>query len=53
MKTMRADPLAYLGDELTALREQNLYRPLRIMTGRQQVHTVVEGRPVISLSSNN
>ena len=50
---VRADPLAHLAEELESLRDQNLYRPLRVMTGRQQVHTVVEGRPVISLSSNN
>ncbi len=53
MKTMRADPLSYLGDELATLREQNLYRPLREMSAPQAVHTVVDGRPVISLSSNN
>jgi glycine C-acetyltransferase len=53
VRTMRADPLSYLGDELTTLREQNLYRPLREMSAPQAVHTVVDGRPVISLSSNN
>ena len=53
MKTLRVDPLAYLNQELDELREKNLYRPLRVMTGPQAVHTVVEGRPVISLSSNN
>jgi len=53
VKTLRVDPLNYLGDELATLREQNLFRPLRIMTGPQAVHTTVDGRPVISLSSNN
>jgi glycine C-acetyltransferase len=48
-----ADPLAYLANEIEELRRQNLYRPLRIMTGAQAVHTVIEGKPVISLSSNN
>ncbi len=48
-----ADPLAYLGAELDDLRAKNLYRPLRIMTGAQAPHTIVDGRPVISLSSNN
>jgi glycine C-acetyltransferase len=52
MKTA-TDPLSYLADELDELRRQNLYRPLRVMTGAQAVHTVVDGRPVISLSSNN
>ncbi len=52
MKTA-TDPLAYLQTELDELREKNLYRPLRIMTGAQAVHTVVAGKPVISLSANN
>jgi glycine C-acetyltransferase len=50
---VRTDPLAYLGEEIEELREKNLYRPLRVMSGPQAVHTVVEGREVISLSSNN
>jgi glycine C-acetyltransferase len=49
----RTDPLGHLADELDELRRQNLYRPLRIMTGPQAVHTTVDGRPIISLSSNN
>ena len=53
MKTMRADPLKYLGDEIAQLRAKNLYRPLREMSAPQAVHTVIDGRPVISLSSNN
>jgi glycine C-acetyltransferase len=53
MQTVRADPLAYLDEELDQLRAKNLYRPLRVMTGPQAVHTVIEGKPVISLSSNN
>ena len=53
MKTMRADPLKYLGDEIGELRAKNLYRPLREMSAPQAVHTVIDGRPVISLSSNN
>jgi glycine C-acetyltransferase len=51
--TGRADPLAYLADELDELRRQSLYRPLRVMSGRQEPHTTMDGRPVISLSSNN
>jgi glycine C-acetyltransferase len=49
----RNDPLAYLADEIGDLRQKNLYRPLRIMSGAQAARTVVDGRPVISLSSNN
>jgi glycine C-acetyltransferase len=48
-----ADPLAYLTDELDELRAKNLYRPLREMSAPQAVHTVIDGKPVISLSSNN
>ena len=53
MQTVRVDPLEYLEHELDELRAKNLYRPLRVMSGPQAVRTVVEGRPVISLSSNN
>jgi glycine C-acetyltransferase len=52
-QTLRADPLAYLEREVDDLKEKNLYRPLRVMTGPQAVHTTVEGQPIISLSSNN
>ncbi len=50
---VRSDPLSYLGDEIAELKAKELYRPLRIMSGPQAVHTIVDGRPVISLSSNN
>ena len=53
MKTMRADPLKYLDAELGELHAKNLYRPLREMSAPQAVHTVIDGKPVISLSSNN
>ena len=49
----RKDPLAYLESELDELRAKSLYRPLRVMSGRQESHTTMDGRPVISLSSNN
>jgi len=50
---MRQDPLAYLTTELNSLREQGLYRKLRILEGRQQATTVFDGRSVVNLSSNN
>jgi len=50
---MRQDPLAYLTTELTSLREQGLYRKLRILEGRQQATTTFDGRSVVNLSSNN
>jgi glycine C-acetyltransferase len=49
----RSDPLGYLGEELESLREQSLFRPLRVMSGPQAPRTTMDGRPVISLSSNN
>ena len=32
---MRTDPLAYLDEELNSLREQGLFRPLRVLDGEQ------------------
>jgi len=49
----RTDPLAYLDEALADLRAKSLYRPLRVLEGRQTPHAVMDGRPVISLSSNN
>ncbi|MGH2408167.1 MAG: glycine C-acetyltransferase [Candidatus Limnocylindrales bacterium] len=51
--TTRIDPLAYLGDEIDDLKAKSLYRPLRVMTGPQKPNTIMDGRAVISLSSNN
>ena len=50
---MRADPLAYLSRELSALKEQGLYRPLRVLNDEQRARTSVDGRAVVNLSSNN
>ncbi|MDQ3487857.1 MAG: glycine C-acetyltransferase [Acidobacteriota bacterium] len=50
---MRTDPLAYLGHELDSLKEQNLYRRLRILDGEQKAHTSFDQRSVVNLSSNN
>ena len=49
----RPDPLAFLGDELAALRERHLYRPLRVMSSAQGPIVSLDGRQVISLSSND
>ena len=51
--TPRPDPLAFLGDELAALRERHLYRPLRVMSSAQGPVVSLDGRRVISLSSND
>jgi glycine C-acetyltransferase len=50
---MRTDPLAYLGHELDALKEQKLYRHLRILEDEQKAHTTVDHTSVVNLSSNN
>jgi glycine C-acetyltransferase len=50
---MRTDPLAYLGQELDALRDQKLFRHLRILDDEQKAHTTVDHRSVVNLSSNN
>ena len=51
--TGRVDPLAYLDDEVAALRERHLYRPLRVMSSAQGPIVSVDGQRVISLSSND
>jgi glycine C-acetyltransferase len=50
---MRADPLAFLGRELDSLREQKLYRHLRILEDEQRAHTTFDHKSVVNLSSNN
>jgi glycine C-acetyltransferase len=50
---MRSDPLSFLGSELDSLRKQGLYRSLRILEGRQEASSNVDGRRVVNLSSNN
>jgi glycine C-acetyltransferase len=50
---MRRDPLAYLGDELESLKQQNLYRQLRVLEDEQKAHTTFDHRSVVNLSSNN
>jgi glycine C-acetyltransferase len=53
MKT-HTDPLSpILEAEVEALRRQHLYRPLRIMSSAQGPTCVMDGREVISLSSND
>jgi glycine C-acetyltransferase len=50
---MRNDPLSYLGQELDSLKQQNLYRRLRILEDEQKAHTTFDHRSVVNLSSNN
>ncbi|MBA2353835.1 MAG: aminotransferase class I/II-fold pyridoxal phosphate-dependent enzyme, partial [Acidobacteria bacterium] len=50
---MRTDPLAYLDSELEQLKEQGLYRTLRVLESEQQSTSIFDGRSVVNLSSNN
>jgi glycine C-acetyltransferase len=50
---MRRNPLSYLDDELSRLREAGLGRPLRILSGEQGPRATFDDRSVINLSSNN
>src|SRR5215831_18036429 len=50
---MRGDPLSYLTTELNTLKEQGLYRKLRILEDEQKPKTTFDHRVVINLSSNN
>src|SRR5262245_9885216 len=50
---MRSDPLAYLGKELETLKEQKLFRELRILEDEQKAHTTFDHKSVVNLSSNN
>jgi glycine C-acetyltransferase len=50
---MRRDPLSYLQADLDSLKQQGLYRQLRILEGEQKPETVFDHRKVVNLSSNN
>ena len=50
---MRADPLVFLAAELDSLKQQGLYRDLRILDGEQRAATTFDHRQVVNLSSNN
>jgi glycine C-acetyltransferase len=48
-----ADPLAFLEAELAELRSRSLFRALRVMSSAQGPVATIDGREVISLSSND
>jgi glycine C-acetyltransferase len=50
---MRPDPLTFLSRELDTLKEQGLYRTLRVLEGEQKPKTTFDHRQVVNLSSNN
>ncbi len=45
--------LGFLGEEMRALKDQGLYRKLRILESPQEPVSVIDGKKVINLSSNN
>ncbi|MEZ0240183.1 MAG: glycine C-acetyltransferase [Chloroflexota bacterium] len=49
----RPDPLGFIAADLEDLRAKHLYRPLRVLSAAQGPVTTVDGREVISLSSND
>jgi glycine C-acetyltransferase len=51
--THRVDPLAFLADEVQELKDKHLYRPLRVMASEQGPIATIDGREVISFSSND
>src|SRR5712691_10135057 len=50
---MRRDPLSFLDAELEALKQQGLYRHLRVLEDEQKAKTTFDHRQVVNLSSNN
>jgi glycine C-acetyltransferase len=50
---MTNDPLAYLAVEIESLRQQGLYRRLRVLEGEQKSAATFDGHQVVNLSSNN
>ena len=50
---MRKDPLSFLATELDSLKQQGLYRKLRVLEGKPEAHTTYDHKSVVNLSSNN
>jgi glycine C-acetyltransferase len=53
LRVMRADPLQFLSDELDTLKQQGLYRQLRILESEQSARATFDHKSVVNLSSNN
>ena len=51
--TTRLDPLSFLDSDIDALRQQGLYRHLRVLEGEQKPSSTFDQRQVVNLSSNN
>jgi glycine C-acetyltransferase len=52
-EVMRFDPLSFLATELDTLKQQGLYRRLRILEDEQRPRTTFDHRQIVNLSSNN
>jgi glycine C-acetyltransferase len=50
---MRTDPLSYLSDELASLKQQGLYRKLRVLEDAPAARCTFDHASVVNLSSNN
>jgi glycine C-acetyltransferase len=49
----RANPLAYLGDQLNDLKQKGTYFKLRVLEDEQDAVCTFDGRQVINIASNN
>src|SRR5215469_3920610 len=47
------DPLHFLSTELATLKDQGLYRSLRVLDSEQKATATVDHKSVVNLSSNN
>jgi glycine C-acetyltransferase len=50
---MITEKTRFLNDELDQLREQGVFRPLRVLGSAQDTEVLVDGQRVLNLSSNN
>jgi glycine C-acetyltransferase len=50
---IKQEKTQFLVEELDQLRQQGLFRPLRVLGSAQDTEVVVDGKRVLSLSSNN
>ena len=50
---MAGDPLAFLNDEIQGLKDQGLYFKVRVLQGEQAPVSLIDGKRVINLASNN
>jgi glycine C-acetyltransferase len=50
---MITEKTRFVSDELDQLRQQGLFRPLRVLGSPQDTEAVVDGKRVLNLSSNN